>query len=214
MLKGPSEGLLAPLANSRIVVAALWQRALGLPWRDKSWERQLPTPYAALDHYDGAVRSDWQERWNGDIGRMRGENLATEKSHLSILLAPRSKRMQYGVDLTHALISRIQDVVTAHHARLVVFYEDTQTFDSENDEIYALNGKYYRVSKRQFEANLKDINSGFDTEVIPVTLKDWRVSPEDGHLNREATDLVMAALAERLKSGVMARQEPRGTVSE
>src|SRR5207247_1692504 len=103
-----------------------------------------------VDHYEGAVRTEWQERWNTNFGSMRNENLATEKSHMSLMLAPRSKRTQYGLDLTHALLRRIQDVVTAHGGELVVFYADTHNFDSEQDEMYILNGKYYRVSKRQW----------------------------------------------------------------
>src|SRR5262249_35989897 len=115
-------------------------------------------------------------------------------------LSPRSKRMQYGLDLTHALIGRIQDLVNAHHGKLVVFYSSTPEFDSDQDEMYVLNGRFYRVSKRQYEANLHDMNQGFATEVIPVTIENWRVSAEDGHLNQAATDQVMAELAGRLRS--------------
>jgi hypothetical protein len=198
-LQGPSEGPLQPLANSRVVVASLWQLAFGLPWRDKSWERHLPEPYAPLAQYAGPARTEWQERWQTNLGRMRDENLETEKSHLAVMLAPRSKRMQYGLDLTHALTRRIQELVTANHGRLVVFYADTHDFVSDDDQVYVLNGKYYRVSKRQFEANWSYVNRGFDVETIPVFEKDWRVGPDDGHLNARATDQVMADLARRLR---------------
>jgi hypothetical protein len=65
--------------------------------------------------------------------------------------------------------------------------------------MYALNGKYYRVSKRQLEDNWNYVNQGFQTEIVPVTVNDWRVGPEDGHLNRAATDQVMEDLARRLQ---------------
>jgi hypothetical protein len=113
--------------------------------------------------------------------------------------------MQYGLDLTHALIERIQALVSDHHGQLVVFYTDTHDFDSESDQVYGLNGKFYRVSKRQFQTNWRDVNSGFATEAIPVTLQDWRVSPEDGHLNTHATDVVMSELAERLRPRIGGR---------
>lgn len=198
-LRGPSESLGQPLGNSRIVVFAMWQRAFSLPRRDKSWEDQLPEPYSPLDHYDGPVKTEWQERWDANRGRMRGENLATEKSHMALMLAPRSKRTEYGLDLTHALLERIRQVVNSQNGKLVIFQVDDHNFRSDDDEMYLLNGKYYRVSRRQFRANWDYVNRGFDTETIPVTVKDWRVGPEDGHLNRDATDQVMADLAQRLR---------------
>jgi hypothetical protein len=204
-LQGPSEPLGGPLANSPIVVAALLQRAFGLPWRDKSWERNLPPAYVPMSHYEGPVHSEWQERWDTNLGRMRDEELDTEKSHMAVMLAPRSQRMQYGLDLTRALTRRIEDTVTANHGRLVLFQADTHDFPSEEDQIYVLNRKYYRVSKRQYDANWTFVNAGFDEEVVPVTIKDWRVSPEDGHLNAHATDQVIAELARRLRSRIAER---------
>jgi hypothetical protein len=133
---------------------------------------------------------------------MRSEHLATEKSHLAIALTPRSERMQYGLDLTRALTRRIQEVVEATGGRLVVFQVDTGDFTSDEDQIYVLNGKYYRVSKRQYEVNWKHVNTGFDVEIIPMTLRDWRVGTEDAHLNAHATDAAMAALAQRLRSRI------------
>jgi hypothetical protein len=198
-LRGPSETMGQPLANSHFVLAALWQRAFGLPGRDKYWERGLPEPYVPIDYYDGPVNMEWQERWKSNLGRMRDENLATEKSHLSIMLSPRSKRMQYGLDLTHALTQRIQQVVNAQHGKLVLFQADPHLLTSNEDQMYALNGKYYRVSKRQLEDNWNYVNQGFQTEIVPVTVNDWRVGPEDGHLNRAATDQVMEDLARRLQ---------------
>ena len=186
-------------------MAALWQRAFGLPWRDKRWELHLPEPYVALNRYDGPVRTDWQERWNTNLGRMRDENLDTEKSGLAVWLTPRSKRMQYGLDLTRALTRRIQELVTANHGRLVILQADTQEATPDVDQVYVLNGRYYRVSQRQFVSNWSYVNKGFDTEIVRVTVKDWRVGPEDGHLNAQATDEVMAGLADRMRAEIAKR---------
>jgi len=201
-LAGPTESLGQPIANSPVVVAALWQRAITLPFRDLAWERHLPEPYVPINRYEGPVNTAWQERWDTNRGRMRDEDLATEKSHMAVMLAPRSRRMQYGLELTRALTQRIEQLANANHARLVTFRADDHPFASESDEMYVLNGKYFRVSKRQFEANWRDVNRGFDAQVIPVTVSDYRVSADDGHLNREATDQVMADLANRLGSSI------------
>lgn len=202
---GPSEGLMQPLASSSLVVSTLWQLAFGLPWRDKSWERQLPEPYEPLDRYDGPVRTDWQERWDGNVGAMRDENLATEKSHLVLALTPRSKRMQYGLDLTRALMQRIQELVVANNSRLAVFQADDHSIRREEDQIYVLNGKYYRVSYRQYRDNWTYVNRGFEPAIIPVTVMDWRVGPEDGHLNARAANQVMGDLAKWLRPGIVER---------
>jgi hypothetical protein len=183
-LKGPTESLCQPLGDSRIVIAGLWQRTFGLAWRDKAWERSLPAPYVPMIHYEGVINHEWQERWNTNLGRMRDEELDTEKSHLAVGLTPRRARMQYGLDLTRASIGRIQDLVQANHGTLVVFQTQTSEALPKGDQVYVLNDNYYRVSSDQFCANWNSVNQGFETEVIPVTVTDWRVGPTDAHLKR------------------------------
>ena len=121
---------------------------------------------------------------------------------MAIMLSPRSKRMQYALDLTRALTKRIEDVTMAQNGKLVVFQTDEHSFDSDDDQIYALNGKYFRVSKHQFEENWKYVNDGFAVQVFPITEKDWRVGPDDGHLNLAANDQVMGDLARWLQQQI------------
>jgi hypothetical protein len=169
--------------------------------RDKEWERRLPPAYRPLDHYAGTVNTEWQERWATNRGRIQDENLANEKSHMAITLAPLSERTKYGLDLTRGLLKRMEDVTDSHMAKLVVFQADAGGLP-EQDEMHVLNGKYYLVSKKQFVANWRYINQGFQTEIIPVTVDDWRVSPDDAHLNQHANEQVMAALANRVSGQI------------
>jgi hypothetical protein len=185
------------MADSRIVVEALRQRVFDLPGRDKDWEQALPPAYVPLDHYEGSVLTEWQERWDRNHVNMRSEDLPSEMSHFAVTLAPRSPRTQYGLDLTRALLHRIEEVLAGHQAKLVIFQVDTHSFASE-DQMQVLNGKYYRVSKRQFDENFEYVHKGLDTHVIPVTINPWRVSPDDGHLNQAATDQIMEDLARKL----------------
>jgi hypothetical protein len=200
-LRGPTESLGQPLANSRFVPRALWQRVFGLPRRDKQWERRLPEPYRPLDHYEGPVNREWQERWDVNRGRMRDENLATEKSHMSVMLSPPSKRTEYGLALTRSLSKKIEEVVVAQKGRLVVLQIDEHLLKAE-DDMHILNGKYYRVSKRQFQENWRTVNEGLQTVIIDVTEKDWRVGPDDGHLNKKANEQVFRDLAKRLQGQI------------
>ena len=96
---------------------------------------------------------------------MRDENLATEKSHLAVMLTPRSKRMQYGLDLTRALTLRISKTVAAQHGRLVVLQTEADGTAPDREEVYRLNDRYYKVSRDQFYSNWAYINRGFDVEL-------------------------------------------------
>ena len=68
--------------------------------------------------------------------------------------------------------------------------------------VHVLNGQYYRTSGAQRRRNIETMNEGITWMSTPVTISDWRVRPEDGHLNVEATDQVMRDLALRLLSFV------------
>jgi lysophospholipase L1-like esterase len=201
-LRGPSESPGQRLATSRIVVITLFERAFGLPWRDKSWEQRLPEAYRPLDRYEGPVRTEWQERWRTDLARMRDEELDTEKSHLAVVLTPRSRRMQYGLDLTRALTQRIQNLVIANRGHLVVFQTNSHDITEDGEQVYVLNDKYYRTSKHQYQANWAYVNDGFDVEIVPITVQSWRVAPDDGHLNAKAAEQVMTDLAARLQARI------------
>lgn len=205
-VRGPVELPGEPLTGSPIVAVALWQRTVGLLWREKGWERRLPTAYVPLARYSGQARTEWQERWNGNVGRMRDEDLDSEKSHYAVMLTPRSPRMQYGLDLTRALIHRIRTLVTARGGKFMMFHHAVEDGLIPTEEsVYVLKGKYYRVSRGQFDANLEYVSEGFEKEVIGVRVAEWRVAPEDGHLNAAATNQVMAELGQRAASRLAGR---------
>jgi hypothetical protein len=166
---------------------------------DERWEAYLPDPYSPIEDHDGPVNTSWQHRWDTNLGLMRQENLGTEKSHLSIFLTPRSERTQYGLDLTRALLSEIQNLVETHSGRFYIFETGSKRPDLGNDSmVYQLNGKHYRASIAQGHANQEYLNAGFRTFTIPVTVEDSRVGPADGHLNEHAVDQVMRDLATTL----------------
>ena len=208
-LQGPAETAGAPLAASAIVAVSLFQRTVGLPLRERAWTRRLPEPYQPLARYDGPVRMEWQQRWDTNLGRMRDEELETEKSHMAGLFTPRSPRMQYGLDLTRALMHRIKAAVERQGGTLVVMQALPPRGADEPDEaVYVLQGRYYRTSTDQERSNWASVNSGFATELIPVTIPDWRVSRDDAHLNKDATAQVMTDLADRLRGQLERSRKP------
>ncbi|MDM7991992.1 MAG: hypothetical protein QUS11_01630 [Candidatus Fermentibacter sp.] len=199
-LAGPCEnpGDALPVPPLRIV--ALLESALGRPSRDGAWEARLPAPYGPDSTWQGPARQEWQERWNTDLGLMRFENLATEKSHLAVYLTPRSPRMQYSVDLTRLLLDRIDSLSRSSGASAVFFAAEgppDPTGDVE-EATYVLNGLYYHVARSQYERNVHDSNSDVSFLELPIRIEDWKMGPLNSHLNEHATDLMMEDLALRL----------------
>jgi hypothetical protein len=196
-LRGPSEEMGDPLSDQPLRLPALLAGLGGSPDRDGEWEERLPAAYRPAISADGPVGSEWQHRWDTDLGMMRSENLSTEKSHLAIYLTPRSERMQYSIDLTRELLLRIDSVASANGARLFLFAAagPPDTTAAVDLATYVLNGFYYTVSALQYEENVASFNKGMDFVEIPVAVEDWRVSPTDSHLNEAATDSMMREVA-------------------
>jgi len=203
-LQGPSENFGEELSWSKIKLLALANRLFHFIDRDGDWEKHLPPPYEPISNYEGKISYYWQERWDKNIGLMRYENLFTEKSHLAISLTPASPRMQYGLDLTKAILGKIKSLANDNNGKFIIF--NTQKPDkkieicSEETIVHKLNGKYYKTSRKQFLDNLEYINKDFISFTIPITRSEWRVGPEDSHLNEHATDQVMNDLAQKILS--------------
>ena len=205
-LSGPSEGMGDPVKRNNLKLLALLDRVVPIFDRDGDWEKQLPQPYAPFTNYQGPVCNDWQQRYDGDVGYMRNENLQTEKSHLAMSLVPASKRMQYGLDLTRTLLREIDQTVTKNGGRFVVFNVDAPENQAyvrpeckgDDEIVRRLNGNYYKTSRTQYRENVKYINRGLASFTIPVTVSGWRRGPDDAHLNQHAVDQVMQDLAGKL----------------
>lgn len=201
ILRGASELIGQPIRETpKLKLTLLFRK--NFHWsRDRAWEPRLPPPYAPLANAQGEpVKDDWQQWYDARARGMRDENLANEKSHLAIFLTPRSPRTQYGLDLMRALISEMQRTSASHAARFIAFATDNPRSEesTHSEGLHTLNGKLYRTSRAQYRANLADFNRGFDFLSIPVTLEDWKATPDDPHLNQRATDQVMRDLAKRL----------------
>lgn len=195
-LKGPNFYLGETIdKTSRIGFVNLINRLTFDKDLDGAWEKKLPEAYVPISTYQGPVNETWQYSW--DRGGMRDENLATEKSHMSISLIPRSKRMQYGLDLTHLLLQEIDKVTNEQGGKFVIFVTEPfpAVLEKPNEFMMALNGKFYHVSTGQYYANTAYMNRGFEYHILPVTVPDPTVGPDDGHLNEHAVDQVMQDLA-------------------
>lgn len=184
-------------------------RALLYDWwppdPDGDWERHLPEPYRPLERYDGPVDRIWQDQWDGNAPMARGENLDNEKNSFVLGLRPRSPRTLYGLDLTHALFAECRKLVEARGGRFGLIAHgqsakggpvNPRLVSMDRDEVVrVLNGRYYRVSNTQFWENVDHMTRGFPFFFLQIKVKDYRVSPTDGHMNAAALDQVCADLA-------------------
>ena len=197
-LRGPSESWEEPIWSHRFKVVALLQR-LWLPRRrDADWIRRLPPAYHPMAEYDGKV--DHWMRDKLEQGLLPLENLATEKSHFSLSLVPRSPRTEYGIQLTRRLLHRIDDTVVGHQGKLVLF---SQRLNQECgwpllDGVYDFRGRYYRMSQDQLDASVRDLVEGFPFFDTPIEVQPSWVGPADPHLNEHAADAFMKSLAEEI----------------
>lgn len=194
-LDGPSEQMEQELESPAFKLMALWHQLFPPPGRDDEWEKYLPEPYSPMVAYDGPVNQTWQQAL--DNGTKEGDNLNNEKAHRAIRLIPRSKRMVYGLELTRRLLQEIQKQVSTQNGKFIIFRvgDNTAKIKDWNEEVYIFDGKYYKASGAQREANILYINQGFEQYVVPVTVEDAAVGPADSHLNEHATDQVMKDLA-------------------
>jgi len=209
-LRGPTFRMGEPVAASALRLVALWRRAFRrtADW-DGQWEKRLPAPYQPMKEYSGPVDRSWQERWDVNREYTRGENLDNEKSHMAIMLTPRSARMEYGLALTRRLLGEIDQLVRNHGGKLVIFRVVTPAeLATAEEAVHVLNGRYYRVSRRQLQANVADMTKGLAFVEVPVTETEWRTGPSDVHLNEHATDEAMRNLAERLQEYVPSPARP------
>jgi hypothetical protein len=158
---------------------------------DGDWERaHLPPPYRPIDPYTGPVERQ--------VDIAAGDHVESEKSPYSILFAPRSPRMAYGVQLTNRLLHAIKDAAARHGAALLVF--TTTGRPLRYDEwVYRIGAHHYRISERELWRNLDEMHDGIPFASVPVTVPD-HLGPDGGHLNARGNDQVMADLAATLVS--------------
>jgi hypothetical protein len=174
---------------------------------DASWEAYLPPAYKPLLNYSGEVLTDWDPA-NPENKNMylKAENLNNEKSHLAIQLFPRSERMQYGLDLSRALLSEIKELAEKNGSSFSIFYatknaeQEASSVTEGSDVIVRKRGDlFYQTSNNQVTANRTYLNNGFTSFEIHILNENWKVNEiDDSHLNCDANDQVMRILAERL----------------
>jgi hypothetical protein len=207
-LKGPTEELGQQVRETpRFKLAGLVSRNV-IRFREEEWTKYFPPAYTPLTEFPGPVKDDWQQMWNHSH-ESRLANLGEERTPLAMYLTPRSNRTLYGLDLTRKLLEEVGRLVSSHGGAFAIvatttdFLQSSPVEESIFEGVHSLNGKYYQTSQNQYRDNLKYMHQGFDFYLIPITIEQYKVGPENRHLNEHATDQVMKDLAIRMESLVL-----------
>lgn len=192
-LRGPNEPDQVPGPRSRLLAA--WRRASVQRNPDAAWASRLPPAYEPRATHEGPVELEWQRAWDAEEagGRFRGEDVAAEKTSLALGFTPRSPRMAYALELTRALLHAIRARVEAAGGRLVVFHTDP--IPGPETVTHRFQDRYWDTSGTQVRASLDELLHGLDAAHVLITVEDWKVGPEDAHLNGPANEQVMRDLA-------------------
>lgn len=220
-LSKPTASLIGERVLSSFRLWAMMQQLFSprvkLATSDQVWEKEyLPAAYVPLSTPDPA--SDvWQKAYDMQLSWMPYEQFDNEKCNYTIGFLPTSPRTAYAMKLMNALLLEAQSLVDRHGGQFLAFQVLTPTSRlaiqerHEEPRLYSLNGKKYRYSFAQEQANVRELNHQVNFRTLRCTVKDWRVSFEDWHLNLEATDNVMMELAREI-SGLLKSRKSQNSV--
>ena len=190
-LAGPNHGL-GERFTSSIRIVALLQHRFGTAL-DQDWERRRFPPATELprDH-QGPLKTDWYYL-SPDVG-----NFTSGKTHVLLAVRPISRRADYGMRLTNALLKRMEALANRSGARFCAFSVRRRDFPLP-DGTYAIGAgperRYVEMSRAQYNDNEARMNQGIDHFVIRVRGDDFIISYRDPHLNCRAVDQVMGDAA-------------------
>jgi len=136
------------------------------------------------------------------------ETVETQQSHWAIWLNPRPARVDYGIELTRVLLSRMRDVAKSHGAGFAMFQHDHHSPASIANFIRMKHPRYspgtvalthgghwYLADPEMYRKAREDTVRGFPFMHVPITLENARVSDRDLHLNLEGNRQVLGDLA-------------------
>lgn len=195
------------LGDSQVEAVAL---ALGLPnrpsgGRDAWWERsRLPAADPPLSLGElGSSRLAGMPLFKAPVK----ENLLSGKNRLVPLITISGPRQEYGVSLTRAPMRNMAEDCGRHGAFMTVFQEDRsqgvqEQYGQGRPEFLAEHrGKRFLAGKARRLGPIGRVNRGFANFSAPITVRDWKISREDTHLNLAANRQAPGDLADLPAAG-------------
>jgi hypothetical protein len=175
-LRGPTEGLGQPIYKTKLTTLL---RPLLID-ADRNWTTLLPKPDPGAATPPPGI----------DTRSQVEEPLEQQRSAWSIWLTPRPVRVEYGIELTHVLLTHMQALATLRGAHFAVLL--TPAADRQPTVPVALEhaGHWYVADPTTRDAAITQVTDGLDTITLPLE-SDPLTSPE-------AERLMMTRLAQAL----------------
>jgi hypothetical protein len=199
-LRGPTEWIDAPVYTGKLRI--LWQRAF--EDFETDWAKRLPPPDPGVREppagMDRVVTTD--------------QLIGQQRSLWSISQTPRPPRMEYGVELTRAILGRMRALAESKGSRFVVMMEDNFSPASSTQgarigfEMF-MPGKtavthdwhWIMADAEQARATVGDVAAGLPFLYVPIATENPRISPVDNHFVMPANRRFAADLAAMLSDG-------------
>ncbi len=184
----------------RLKMTLLWRTHIGKTMGEslfQKWERDiLPMPYKPLDKYEGLVDYTWQKGWASSV-KLAFKGIESEISTVGMHFTPRSKRREYGIELTRFLFSEIKKTTEANGGHFIILKAERpwEVKNSETEKAFFLQGKYFRTSIKQYKNNLKELLDGYEHYRIPLNMENFTISEDNAHLNEKALRKIMQDLS-------------------
>lgn len=166
---------------------------------DAAWEKNhFPEPYTPSLYPKGEFSTALEDAAQ-KYPEQRHENLASEKSHLSVGMVPASPRLLYGLRLTRLLLDSIGHHATGAGATFNILDISPEKDTSVPDTVlYLWENRYYAYSKSAVIERMNALNNGLSPIYLQITDKEWKVAENDSHLNCRTIALMMSQLADTL----------------
>ena len=162
---------------------------------DDDWaKRYLPAPYRA------PITSDQAYLNHPLLTINEGKGLASDKTHIGLMVHPTSPRTEHGIRLSNKILHRMQSVTNENHAEFLTFYVKRPDSPLANGIYQVSNGKdflYPELSSKTFFNNVTKMNEGLNFLMVEVTTQDYKFK-NDPHLNIKGINQVMRKLASAL----------------
>ena len=189
-----------------------WRRIRQRPMyvTDAEWESKLRPAYSGGSVQPGRVRSlvefaaaQYDVSAPEMAAALAGENFENEKTHASIVLTPRSPRLQYSIRLTRALLREIAQLCRQQGVPFLVLHIDTGPYTNLPDEPtpFEVSGRLVTLSNAAEQmALIREVLEDVPSLVVSGYRPRFRTSKLDAHLNDEGNRYFMRELAHRLAS--------------
>lgn len=182
-----------------------------------SWDRNLPTsnfaPVASSECPASEVAElDMVAAYRKGLDAMTvvtNERVEDGRTHFSPFIRPTSAIEKYEIDLTHALMQKMNAIATKNKAEFRIFYPKGSDIDAAVRHVKCVRrgDKFYRVDMRDLLEFLS--LTPLSDKIVPVTIASDRptvLSSRDWHLNRFGNEEALAGLVDSLVHSGLALQ--------